>query len=523
MAVSQSAAALSEPRAKNRSRYILLNTLTSYLDDVVDAITLLILTPMIILALGKESFGLWSLVWSFVGLFELADMGFGASVVKYIADAKGRNDIERQRTIVSTLFWIYVGLGAALMTSIVVSLLFFNKIFDIPASQRSAAEVVLVLLGARAALSMPLGMFRGVLIGYQKASVANGYKTLAAIFYFFVTLIMLLSSASLPALALISLAAGILPLLAMMIHSYKTLPGISVNLRFFDRTIIREVSTFSAYFTVIQVSRLIYTRVDSIIIKAFLPLQMVGVYAIAMKLSEKGAQFCFHLIKALTPVVAELHAAGEAQNIRAVWIRGTKLSVAFATPLLIGLAVLAGPLIINWTGPEFAPAIAACQWLVAASFLNVIHGNTSNVLSMGGEQRYLAFAMIASQIINILLSIVLIQPFGIAGVAAASLLASIPLQMGMIQRRASAIYSVPGWAFYRQTVLPSLFPALAMVVMFYAVQRVWTLTSMIQVAILEAAGIALFAMIFWLTGFSQSERAYFNDKVFRRLNIRRSK
>ena len=70
------------PQPKNRSRYILVNTLSSYGRDIIDTITFLVLIPFIIKTLGTETFGLWSLIWSFLAFFELADMGFGASVVK---------------------------------------------------------------------------------------------------------------------------------------------------------------------------------------------------------------------------------------------------------------------------------------------------------------------------------------------------------------------------------------------------------------------------------------------------------
>ena len=91
---------------KNRSRYILMNTLSSYGRDIVDTLAFLILIPFIIKTLGKESFGLWSLIWSFLAIFELADLGFAASVIKYVADARGKGDEQRLKEIVCTLVWI---------------------------------------------------------------------------------------------------------------------------------------------------------------------------------------------------------------------------------------------------------------------------------------------------------------------------------------------------------------------------------------------------------------------------------
>jgi O-antigen/teichoic acid export membrane protein len=156
-----------------------MNTLSSYGRDIVDTLAFLILIPFIIKTLGKESFGLWSLIWSFLAIFELADLGFAASVIKYIADARGKGDKQRLKEIVCTLFWIYVFLGALVMAGIASSLLFFNHIFQIPPDQALMANAVLLILGFRSALYLPLGLFRGVLVGFQKMNIANAYKALS--------------------------------------------------------------------------------------------------------------------------------------------------------------------------------------------------------------------------------------------------------------------------------------------------------------------------------------------------------
>ncbi|MBW1779232.1 MAG: oligosaccharide flippase family protein [Deltaproteobacteria bacterium] len=503
-----------DSRSKNRSRYILVNTLSSYGRDVVDTITFLVLIPFIIKTLGTDAFGLWSLIWSFLAFFELADMGFGASVVKYVADARGRQDMARQQAIVCTLFWIYVALGIIVMGGVAVSLLFFNRVFDIPVAQAASARWVLMIIGVRSALYMPLGMFRGVLVGHQKMKVTNGYKVLGSIAYFVSVLLVLTHIPDLRVLAGLNALMGVLPMFAMLVHVTITLPDLSLHPRHFDRSLVRELSSFSVYFSLIQIAGLIATRVDAIVIKLFMPLQMVAVYAIGMRLSTKAEQFCYHLIKALTPVVAELHGGNDQQNIRAVWYRGSKLTIACSTPLLLGLALLAEPLIIMWTSPEFTLSVPVCQWLTAAVMIAVIHGNTENVLSMGGEQRFLAFSTLGCQALNLGLSLLLIHVYGITGVAMATFLAYVPIYAGLIQTRAGRIHGQSHWVFYRATLIPSAVPALLMAAFLLGVQRFWPLTNLAEVAILELLGTLLFGAAFWIIGFNAKERGYFKEKIF---------
>ena len=509
------------PQPKNRSRYILVNTLSSYGRDIIDTITFLVLIPFIIKTLGTETFGLWSLIWSFLAFFELADMGFGASVVKYVADARGRQEIERQQAIICTLFWLYVVLGAIVMGAVAVTLLFFNQVFEIPADQAASARAVLLIIGARSALYMPLGMFRGVLVGHQKMKVANGYKVIGGLVYFVSVLIVLSRIPDLRVLAGLNALLGVLPMFAMMVHVKVISPGLSLRPKHFDRSLVRELSSFSLYFSLIQVAGLIATRVDTIVVKLFLPLQMVAIYSIGIRLSGKADQFCYHLIKALTPVVAELHGADEQQNIRAVWYRGSKLTTAFATPLLLGLALLAEPLIIAWIGPEFKTSVPVCQWLVAAVMISVIHGNTENILSMGGHQKFLAFSILGCQVLNLGLSLFLIQLYGIIGVAMATFIAYLPIYVGLIQTRAGRVHERSHWDFYKRTVFPSIVPALLMAAFLVGALRSRPVTNLMEVAILEILGSLVFAGAFWLIGFNAKERGYFKEKIINRIFRRR--
>lgn len=501
------------PHRRGRARQILLNTLSSYLRDVVDILTFLVLTPFLIRVLGKESFGLWSLVWSVVSLFALADLGVGTSVVKYVADARGRGDLDRLRRVVSTTFWIYAAQGAALLLLVALLTWRFNAVLDIPQGQHGAARAILLLLGLRSALCLPLGLFRGVLNGSQRLRVANLYKVAASIGYFGAVLLVLSRVRDLRALAVLNLLAGVLPMAAMAVHARLTLPGVTVHPRYFDRSLVREMTGFSLYFFLIQVSTLIYTRVDSIVIKVFLPLEAVAVYTIAIRLTDKAGQFCNQLVKALTPVLAELHGAGETANVKAAWRRGAKLSVAFATPLLLGLALLARPLITAWTGPGFEEAVPACRWLAAAAMVAVIHANTNNLLSMVGHHRYLAFVMLGSQVANLLLSIALIGPLGIQGVAMATFLVQVPMSVLLLQTRAGRLYGYGHLDFYRETVLPALLPAAVMAAIVLGLERLLPWSNLATVAGLEALGVAVFGGCYWLLGLDARERSYFQERL----------
>lgn len=265
---------------------------------------------------------------------------------------------------------------------------------------------------------------------------------------------------------------------------------------------------------------MIATRADAMIIKLFLPLESVGIYSVGMRLSEKANLFCSHLTRSLTPVFAELHGSGEQSNVRAAHYLGSKLTVAFATPLLLGLGMLAEPLILAWTGKDFLMAVPVCQWLAAAAMVSIVHGNTLNLLSMGGHQKYVALCIVGGQLLNLVLSFALIRPLGIVGVSMATFIAAVPIYIGLIEWYAGRLHGRSVWEFYKAAVFPSAIPALLMAAMFVWVRRYWNLDNLIEVAVLETLGIIFFGSIFWFIGFRSKERRYFTDKL-RRAVLRR--
>ncbi|BBM86914.1 flippase [Candidatus Uabimicrobium amorphum] len=497
-----------------RKKYnIVINTVTNYGRDILDVVIFLYLIPFIIHTLGKETFGLWSLIWAFVSLFALLDFGFGPSVVKYVGKARGEGNSQQEQRAIATLFWIYTLLGSVLFISVATCTLFFNSIFEIPAHQQQAAKHVLLILGCRAALCMPLELFRGVLVSYHQYRVANVYKMIASILYLLTAIVLLSLIPDLRTLALVNSVIGILPLLAMHVHLRRFYKHISIHPRHVDLSMVKEMSSFSMYFFIVQISTLIYTRVDSFIIQKYLSLEMVALYSIAMRITEKAQRFCTQIAKTLTPIISELHGEKQKQKVIDVWLKGAKYTTAFAAPLLIGLFILSYPIITSWAGENFADATMACQLLVAAIFINIIHSNTNIVLTMCDQQKYFAKVTIFGQLLNFALSIVLIRHLQIEGVALATLISTAVSYFLFVQVKACRLFEIGIWHFYQKICVPSLLPSLAVIFFLSGMQIIYPATNLWFVAIYEGVAVLLFVILFVCFSLGDDEKQNLKRKL----------
>ena len=82
---------------------------SNYLSLIFGIVTTLFLTPFLINHLGTESFGLWSLTFSVLGFFGLLDLGFNNTLVRYVSEARGADDLERRDNAPAPCWWCFWG------------------------------------------------------------------------------------------------------------------------------------------------------------------------------------------------------------------------------------------------------------------------------------------------------------------------------------------------------------------------------------------------------------------------------
>ncbi|MEM7245050.1 MAG: oligosaccharide flippase family protein [Acidobacteriota bacterium] len=489
-----------------RPRSLLLNTLSSQGVVVMEALTIAILMPLWHRVLGKELVGLWLLIWSVISFFRLVDLGLEQVTVKMIADARSRGS-ERMRQVTGTLFWAHVTQGVLIVGLTALCLLLFSDAVGLDGELREMTQRCLLIIGFGQAFAFPFMLFRSTLVAHQLLRISNGYRILGSILYLGGNLLVLTQSPKLETLALLNLLVALLPHLLGTIHAVVRVHDLSLSPRSFRLPLLKEAWGFSLYFTIISLSLLMGSELGKIIVKLHLDLAAVAAFGLAAKIQFQAQNFCNQVARTLTPVIAELHGAGDDARIRRIWLRGTKLSVAFTMPLMVGCIVLAEPLVLSWMTESFIDAVAPLQILLIASLINVIHGNSHIMLSMRGDQRLLAWALFGGQVLNLVLMFVFLRTHGLIGMAWAAVLSLIPMQCFVIQGHLQRREGVSALEFYRKTVVPSLLPVGVMALALWLLRTFTPLDHLIEVGLAEGFGVVLFWALFWFFGFDDEERA----------------
>ncbi len=196
-------------------------------------------------------------------------------------------------------------------------------------------------------------------------------------------------------------------------------------LKEFDRKLIKPILSSAWPFAVMGLLGGFMINIDTIIIGWFRSASELGLYGAA----QRPVQL-FYLIPgfigtSLFPIISKLVHEGGRYRMRHILERSIVGVLAFAIPLAVGGILLGQPVMRLIFGTEYLGATLTFQLLLLTMLL-VSPGNiVGNAIFAYNRQKIFLVSVGAGAITNVVLDLLLIPPYGIAGSAAATIVAQI--------------------------------------------------------------------------------------------------
>ncbi len=374
-----------------------------------------IMSPFLVNRLGDSVYGVWVLVGSLVGYLGLLDFGITPSTVKYVAEYRALNDQKAINRLITTSLAIYSVLGLiALVVSGVVAF-YFNRIFDTPLSFQVAAAVVLIT-GLNLAITFPASVFVGVLRGYQRYDLDSSITTINIIIRSVLIVVLIFKGYGILALALVTFAFDMLRLVYMMRWAYKLNPDIKIRRAYFDKAEMRRLFGYSVFAFLMIVGKKLIFYTDAIVIGIFMPVAAVTLYSIANRLVTYLLQVS-ETMGVLTPTASDLGARNDQAAIKEMLVLSTKYMLLIALPVATVFFIMGETFITLWMGRGYESSAAILSILTVAVLAHLAEMPAHTVLLGLGKHKVVAYFTLAQAVANLALSIALVKPYGLRGVA----------------------------------------------------------------------------------------------------------
>ena len=205
-------------------------------------------------------------------------------------------------------------------------------------------------------------------------------------------------------------------------NAYRVFPDLRLRLRSFSRVRLKEVTSFSVYMLLIDSATKLNYALDALVVGAFLNTGAVALWSVSQRLAETTQRLTNQLNDVLFPNVVDNDTASRLDRLQRIFLVGTRFSLATVVPLAGTLMLLAHPLLRAWVGDSFTEGelrqgAVVLQVLALAVLVRIGSATSGTVLKGAGRHRLVALCNVATAAANLSLSVVLIGPFGLAGVA----------------------------------------------------------------------------------------------------------
>jgi O-antigen/teichoic acid export membrane protein len=419
--VSESAS----PNMGDLGKKIIRNTIYNSVGRIWLMLTALLLTPYILHKLGTQVFAVWSLVFVVASYLGVLDFGIRNSFAKYIAEYHTKNDQNSMNAVINcgmmfySAFSLFIIVLAVLLRGAIATLL------QIPLSIRE--ESTFAILGMVLILSMnnTFSIFEAVLVGLQRMDIQNKIMIFASIFNIAGTFFFLERGFGIEGLVI---NYGIVSLVILTLNfyfSHRLAPQMRIGLSWVNRKISKILFNYGIKMQICNLAAIVYTQADKIILSHFLGLNFVTFYELGQKTATAVRTLPILLVSALVPAVSELEAKDDAIKLRELYERGSKYISLLVFPLIF-LSILIAPDFINlWVGDRYRLAILSFQMLVIGYCLNVLTGMGTSMVRGIGKPEYETRYAVLTLVLQLTLSIVLVQLFGYKGILASALSTSV--------------------------------------------------------------------------------------------------
>jgi O-antigen/teichoic acid export membrane protein len=198
-----------------------------------------------------------------------------------------------------------------------------------------------------------------------------------------------------------------------------------LNLRFvrFKLSHLKNLTSFSFWIFLTTSGSLVFSYADTILIGFFMNNADVGIYRTAFQLTSVATfgTLAFHTV--LYPKISNWGTHGQISEIENSLSRAWTYSLFLAIPTCIGGWILGDKLLYYLYGESFAEGNTALFFLLLVQVVNVFMFLGTMCLTALNRPKDAFWITAIAAIINIILDIILIPPFGITGAAIATLIA----------------------------------------------------------------------------------------------------
>jgi O-antigen/teichoic acid export membrane protein len=436
------------------------NVFSNWANTAATILYTLIITPIVVRALGSEMYGVWSFINGFLAYSDLLYLGLGTALIRYVAEYVQRRDLEGLGRLVSVVWTIYVGVGILAMLIAIGVGIYLPTFFPGKVGiSRTVALWTCGLLGLRLLALFVASVDSGVLVGINRADVALCSRLFFTMVRCVTIPITLAFGDPMLALAAVIAATAVAETVVLRVLATRFCPAAMRRFVRPARAELRHLYGFGlqSFFALLAVKIISYT--DTTVIGFALGPAAVALYVLPLQLVEYGRILVGGVSTVLLPKLAGEQVRGSAEGLAKSYLQASRVTGVLAVFLYINLIFLGAPFLRLWVGSEFANnAIPILVCLGIAGVAQALSTQVSLPFHQATDTlRRPVTILLTEAALNLVLSLVLVRSLGLTGVALSTLLPALAFTFVLLPPSLCRTLRVPFRTWANAAITPGIY------------------------------------------------------------------
>lgn len=433
----------------------------------------LVYTPIMIRILGQSEYGIYSLSASIISYLSLLSLGFGSSYLRYYSRYKKddkQEEIKKMNGLYILVFSI-IGIVAFVVGIILASNaeIFYNSTYT--QEEIKIAKILLLFLAINLAISFPASVFVSYITAQEKfifQKILNMGKTIIS-----------------PAVNIIFLYLGygsigmvisttVISILIDIINIFYCFNKLKMKVSFKNPNffLLKDIFGFSIFIALNQLVHQINWQTDKILLGKFCTGSVVAVYEIGSQINRLYTDLSTAVSSVFAPKVNMIVSRNQDNmdtELTNLMIKLGRVQTFIISLVLFGFIFFGKFFISIWVGSGFEKSYYVALLLMVPMFVPLIQNLGIEIQRAKNKHRFRSFVYTCMAIINLVISIILVQYWKEIGAAigtSISLIVANGIIMNIYYHKVLKINIIKFWksilSIFPSFILPIAFGILIM-------------------------------------------------------------
>lgn len=499
-----------------RSRKLIKGAFLNTLNLLAQILSGFYVMPLMIHAFGDSNFGIWILVGSFMGFAAVLDLGLPSAVSRFVSQAIGRGGKECDqeiKLITATAFYIFIII--TFLTLLIIALaIILAPAFLKDHGQISLFRTLLFILCLNNLFVFPTSVFEGILTANLRQDIISSRQIVFTVVRVALTIFLLKNNYGLIAIAWATVGCNIAENFARTVLSYQVDKRVSIAPVNFRKAKVRQLFSYSVYTFVGKIADMLRFQINSLVITIFVDVASVTPFRIASRLIEYFIQFIAQLTGVFSPYFSQEEGRKNYDGIKEKFFLITKVITLIAVFCGGMLLLLGKDFIFWWVGAEYSSSYYILFVLTVAVTFSLSQSAVFPLLYGISKHKFIVYMNMVEGVLNFALSILLVKPFGILGVALGT---AIPLFLAKLLIQPVYVAKVLGISLNRYigVILGPFILAIVSLALPWGFVSPYLKPNLGSMFLAVAVHLVFFLIVVIRFGFNQAERQFF-IRIFQR-------